>query len=123
RGMVRTVKGYHQGAVADFERALALDPRSEEAVTGLASAYESLGMPDKAEAALRKSIDAGSTAWDTHNMLGTLYFNKGRYKEAARVYRRATELDPGNYSAWRNLGIQLGRLKQYSEAETALRRA
>ncbi|GAB3386324.1 winged helix-turn-helix domain-containing protein [Lysobacter fragariae] len=39
--------------------------------------------------------------------LGVLRFDEGAYEESASLFRRATQLDPGDYRTWGNLGDAL----------------
>ncbi len=100
------------GAVADFERAVATDPRYALAHTGLASAelvmYESTRSDNEpAEEFLKKAIEHARHAVDlddslaeAHATLSLVLVSASQAPEAAVAARRATALEPSN---WRHL--------------------
>lgn len=54
---------------------------------------------------------------------GTKFFNKGKYKEASIMYRRALAKDQKNGDGYYRLGLTLLKLGSYPDASRALRRA
>lgn len=65
-----------------------------------------------------------SPQWvEPHINLGTLLYEQGDHRQAARCYRRAVELEPDNPLAHFNLGSVLDELGQLEEARQHLRRA
>lgn len=54
---------------------------------------------------------------------GRKFLEEGKLELAEVAFKRATELDPKLRDAWLHLGITQLELKQYFEAEVALRRA
>jgi Flp pilus assembly protein TadD len=56
-------------------------------------------------------------------LLGQLYGDHGDFADAAQPLLRATQLDPGSYDAWHNLGLSYFRLKRYQEARQPLEKA
>lgn len=56
RGWARVLLGDYDGAEADFERAVALDPDAEQALANLASLYYNTGRPDAARPLLRRLL-------------------------------------------------------------------
>jgi tetratricopeptide (TPR) repeat protein len=54
---------------------------------------------------------AGGSAWDAE-----------RYKDAAALYKRATDLDPKMGDAWIGLGLAYNKLRKFDDAEAAIRR-
>ena len=61
------------------------------------------GEDDQAEAALRRSLEIEPNESALSN-LGTALYRKGDYAGAADMYRRAIELNPGNFLYLGNLG-------------------
>src|SRR3954468_7612237 len=55
--------------------------------------------------------------------LGYDYELQGQMEKGVETHRKAVALDPKLGSAWINLGNALAGLKQYEQAEVALRRA
>jgi DNA-binding winged helix-turn-helix (wHTH) protein/tetratricopeptide (TPR) repeat protein len=95
------------GAIADFERAIALDPRYAAAHVGLANArfwqYEMSRARNQLDGALlaraidhvRKAIELERDLADAHATLAFLLVSAGRSVEALASARRAVALEPG----------------------------
>jgi serine/threonine-protein kinase len=122
-GIVRAGTGEAEAAVGDFERALALDPFNDEALQGMARAYERLGRPREAERAYLDAIERQGGDWGHHSHLGAFYWRRGRYEDAEREFRRALELAPHNTRALNNLAALLAVTDREDEAMEALRRS
>jgi tetratricopeptide (TPR) repeat protein len=65
---------------------------------------------------LHSSIARNPTGARAHYYLGNLYYDKRRYQEAIRCWRRSVELDSSYSVAWRNLGIAEFNVLQDSQA-------
>jgi len=113
-------------ALTEFQKALELDPRNSEAITGEATAYEHAGRFADAEATYKKAIALRPDYWDGYNSLGNFYDSRGRYDEAIAQYQRAIELTPDNPVAYSNLGaayLDSGDSKKFPQAEAALQKS
>lgn len=85
--------------VAVLNDALAIEPRSGEALTLLGEAYLKMGRLDEASNYLRKAIDSGRAGFEAHYHLGWIYLRKGdlkladkEFSEGLRKNERAAEL-------------------------------
>jgi DNA-binding winged helix-turn-helix (wHTH) protein/tetratricopeptide (TPR) repeat protein len=95
------------GAIADFERAISLDPRYASAHVGLANArfwqYERSRARNQPDAALlaraidhvRRAIELERDLAEAHATLAFLLVSAGRATEALSAARRAVALEPG----------------------------
>jgi len=95
------------GAIADFERAIELDPRYALAHVGLANArfwqYEMSRAQNKPDAALlaraidhvRRAIELDRLLAEAHATLAFLLMSAGRAAEALSAAKRAVALEPG----------------------------
>lgn len=95
------------GAIADFERAVTLDPRYALAHVGLANArfwqYEMSRARNQPDAALvaraidhvRRAIELERDLAEAHATLSFLLVSSGRFTEALTAARRAVSLEPG----------------------------
>jgi DNA-binding winged helix-turn-helix (wHTH) protein/tetratricopeptide (TPR) repeat protein len=95
------------GAIADFERAISLDPRYASAHVGLANArfwqYERSRARNQPDAALlaraidhvRRAIELERDLAEAHATLAFLLMSAGRATEALSAARRAVALEPG----------------------------
>jgi len=119
-------QGATPDAVAHYRAALALDPRSMAARSGLVAALESAGRVGEAREVLEEMIRLIPDTVDAagvRNNLGNLFFRAGDPARAAEEYRHALDLVPDFADAHNNLGsasFQLGRL---NAAEYQYRRA
>ncbi len=97
------VTGRSREAVEAFRRALAASPDKVDALLGLGRAAEAAGDDRTAEDAFRRAT-ALQPSFAVFNQLGALHADRGRWSEAARMFRRAAEVAPDSYRAYSNLG-------------------
>lgn len=92
-------RGELEGAVAQFEAAIAILPRYAKAHSNLAVAYQRLDRLPEAvrEAARAAALQPRQPAY--WMLLGRLYLQQGRTAEARRVCRRVLAIDPSNPEA------------------------
>jgi len=103
-GMIRVGQGEAQPALSDFDRALALDPASADALREKAAACQALGRTAQAEALYRQAVELQPAYWGNHSHLGAFYYRHGRYAEAEAAFRKVIELAPDNARGYTNLG-------------------
>jgi len=122
-GVIRAGTGQAAAALQDFDRALALDPASSDALREKSLALDRLGRVAEAEAALRRAVQLRPDYWSNHNYLGAHYWRHGRYPEAEREFRRVIEIAPDNGRGLTNLGALLNARGRPEEAVAVLQRA
>ncbi|GAC1417151.1 MAG: serine/threonine-protein kinase [Acidobacteriaceae bacterium] len=103
-GQVEELTGHHDLAAQEFQRAITLDPRDPEALTGLATSDRNLGRYTAAEAIYIKAENLRPDDWNGYNTLGQFYQRIGRPRDAVEQFRRAIALVPDNASVYANLG-------------------
>ena len=103
-GMVYNSTGRYESAVRELQRAVQLDPTSDDAFTGLAHAYERLGKLSDAEQTYLRAIALRPQYWGGYAWLGGLYFREVRYQDAARMYTEMIALAPDSFRGYSNLG-------------------
>ena len=116
-------------AVAEFQRAIAIDSKLPGAHYALASSYlASAGdtrLPE-VKSELRKEISISPSSAAAYAALGHLLAAEGESAadnaEGLRLLKRATELEPSNPDAYLYLGQYYFNAKLDQEAEIALRR-
>ena len=79
------------------------------------------GDRERAIAELKRAIDAHPDYLSALNDLGVLFLKSDRLNEAAKAFRRASQIDKRFQVARLNLGIVLIRQRKFSEAEEILR--
>jgi serine/threonine-protein kinase len=109
--------------VEEFKRAVALDSSRDNALRGLAGAYEKLGEGSKAESTYQKAIALRPQYWAGYNSLGGFYFRQSRYPEALKMFERVVQLTPENFQGYSNMGALLIAQGQYSKSIDALERS
>jgi transcriptional activator of cad operon len=113
----------NENAYAHYRRAVALDPSSADAHTGLAMTYAFRAnyLPDRGRwSSLAVETASRATRLDPDNVgavkvLGISYAQAGRFQRAVPLYRRTLELRPDDGDARVNLGLALcvsGRLAE-----------
>jgi serine/threonine-protein kinase len=120
-GIINVGTGRPEAALADFDRALALDPASAEAHREKSFALEKLNRLQEAERELATAAEQRGLDWANHNALGVFFWRHGRYDEAERAFRRALELAPDNLRVLANLGGLLNARGKADEAAALLR--
>lgn len=103
-GMIKTGTGRAEEALADFNRALTLDPNDDAALRGRANAYRALQRTAEAEADFRAAIELKPDYWGGYNDLGVFYYMEGRLVEAAAQFEKVVELTPHSVRGYNNLG-------------------
>ena len=110
-------------AVAEFQKALALDPKYTAAHLNLGYAYDRKGQIDEAMAQYQKVIALEPGNVFAHNNLGVLYDKKGLYAEAIKEFEQVLQVDPSNATARDNLeraksskGIAQEREERFAQA-------
>lgn len=105
--------GYHQylagdldAAIDAFRTATVLLPDDADLWASLGGLYLAHGEIDHAAAAFQRSLtlDPGYGALSN---FGTLRYEQRDYADAADLYRRAADLEPGDFRIWGNLGDAL----------------
>jgi eukaryotic-like serine/threonine-protein kinase len=120
-------------AIANFERAIEIDPRYALAHWGLGNAYEARynsaadgGRSEDLERmfqAYRLAYDYDPNSPETNLGLGWAYFNERDNAAAFNHFRKALKIDPGNYTVNKDAGAFLRSLGLYDAAQKYLARA
>lgn len=110
-------------AVADFERAIAIQPNFVFAVRELGMLY--FQQKDYVQAAthLAKAADLGMSDSLLLNNLGICYSRTGRLQQAVASYQKALKADGNLAQAHLNLGFAYERLKRMAQARAEYQQA
>ncbi len=103
-------------AVAQYNRALQLNPDNEDVHFNLGIALARQGKLDEAIAQYREALKLMPDYAEVHNNLGNLLSRQGKLAEAAEEFRAALKIMPEHAAAHNNLGIVLARQQQNAEA-------
>lgn len=111
RAELLNAQGLDMVALAEFERAIAINPRMTTAYMGIAEIQHRHGNYDKAEASYRRAAEVEPTNFSAHYGQGLMLQLLDRIAEAVRAYLRALQLRPTDFDANLNLAtayLQLG---------------
>lgn len=115
-GRAFIAQGEYWKAADEYRRTLELEPTSDDAYGGLATAYEKLARPADAEQAFKQAISLRPGYWATYNWLGLYYMGHARYEEAANMFSQVISLAPDSFTGYYNLGGVRILQGQYAEA-------
>lgn len=122
-GRLKANLGLHEQAIADYRRAIDLEPGHSGAYRRLGSAYEVNNQLDEALAAYRSAVEEEPNYYGNYQQLGSFYFQRGDYVTAASQFARAVEMAPGEPEPHRVLATAYMNLGRFAEAERHLRQA
>ena len=115
--------GKTDAAVAEFQKALRLDPTYLPARLNLAYAYERGGKIEEAITAYQEAIGVEPRNFFAHNNLGVLYDNNGQYDAAIAEFQSALYSEPGNAMALKNLETAKKNKAAIQERQAQIQRA
>ena len=108
----------YEEAIAQYRQALAIVPDHVYARTNMAVALKELHRPQEAEAELKKALEYGKV-YSAYGNLANLYFEQGRFAEAAQAGAQALELKKSNYMVWNNQGVYYEFTGEKAKADDA----
>ncbi len=109
-------KGLYDQAIADFTRAIEINPWLAEAHVNRGIAYEKKGQIDQAIADYNKAIEINPGLAESYHNRGVAYFNKGQHDQAIADFTRAIEINPGHAEAYHNRAFSYVYIKEYDNA-------
>ncbi len=122
-GVVENGTGGYEQAVAQFQKAVELEPTSDQAYAGLASAYKHLNRLDEAEKTYQRVIELRPQYARAYINLGAFYLQQQQYGKAIDMFTRAVALAPDSYRGYSNLaGVYLAQAK-YTDAIKPLKQS
>jgi eukaryotic-like serine/threonine-protein kinase len=125
-GQLNATSGKNDIALAEFKKALDLNPNDAEAIMHMAGVYEQLKHPQEAEDHYKRAIALRPDYWSGYLALALFYDLQGRYPESIEQLKRVIELTPDNSTAYSNLGVvymDIGDAKSFDAAESAFHKS
>jgi tetratricopeptide (TPR) repeat protein len=118
---------YHSGrydeAIAEYERAIELEPNNSDGYRRLAMAYDANNETDQALANYQRAAGIEPQYYANHEALGAYWFSRGDYSRSAQYFSKAVQLAPGEPLPRFGLGSTYKNLGDFAKAETAFRSA
>ena len=109
-------EGRHEAAVAEWKKALALDPGNAKAHTNLGIALAQAGAEEAAMTHFRQAVQLNPFYAEAHNNLGVALVQAGKYGEAIGHFETVLRVNPDFAQAESNLGVALAQAGRYAEA-------
>lgn len=123
RGAARFSTGEFDPALADYTKALAIDPASAHAHSNIGILHlarfqeeQAPALLDKALASLDRAIALDPGLASAYNGRGSVHLTWGELAKAVRDFSRAIELDPGQGDAYVNIALAFQLQGRYDEA-------
>ncbi len=114
--------GHFHDAIAEFKKAVALNPHWSEAYSHLGLAYQQINYLDQAAEAYEQAIGL-NPAGAVYNNLGVVKEHQNDLKAAERYYRKCLDIEPDNADAHYNLGNIYLRRYELDHARQCFTRA
>ena len=117
KGVSYQDKGQWDKAIAEYNKAIEINPSYAEAYYNRGLAYaQGKGQFDKAISDWNKAIELNPSYAEAYNNRGNAYQAKGQYDRAISDYTKAIEINPSYAEAYYNRGVAYGRKGQYDQA-------
>jgi len=126
KGLELYKKGSEQNykkAVAEFQKALDVDPTYSQAALYLARAYNALYDEQNAEKYFRKAIEIDPDYLEAHASFGGMLLDTGNTDEAIRQFETVLRRDPLNVLALTNLAQAYRMKDMYKDSVESARKA
>ena len=116
RGAAYERKGDIDKAIADFTKAVEVNPKSARAYDFRGALYSKRNERDLAIADFEKAIAINPKYVNAYNNRGIVYGRKGEIEKAIADYTTAMEIDPKYTWAYNNRGLAYGRKGEIDKA-------
>ncbi|MBI2189001.1 MAG: tetratricopeptide repeat protein [Acidobacteria bacterium] len=111
-GLALAERGALDQAIAEFRRALDLDPNDAPGHWHLGAALAELGVPAEATTHLLRAVELDPRNGQAHGDLGFMLAAQGKFEEAEDHLQQALALDPGSEDVRRTLDALRERRRQ-----------
>jgi tetratricopeptide (TPR) repeat protein len=115
-GFLLHQRGDSVGALAEYRKAIAINPADPGALNNLGSALRDLGSIEEAEVCYRRALSIKQDHPEANNNLGMLLSDRGQQSEALACYRKALSVDPAHPGALTNSAVAVRRSGKVAEA-------
>ncbi|MBV9885886.1 MAG: tetratricopeptide repeat protein, partial [Acidobacteria bacterium] len=125
-GQLNATSGKSDIALAEYKKAIQINPNDAEAIMNMAAIYAQMKHPQEAEANYKQAIALRPDYWSGYLALAIFYDLEGRYQDSIDQLKRVLELTPDNPTAYSNLGVvymDMGDPKSLESAEAAFRKS
>jgi len=115
-GLAQLQKGQVDRAMAQFQKALEINPHYAQAHNNLGGIFFERGQLDQAMAHFQKALEIEPNLAKAHFNIGVALNQQGKPEDALLHYQKAVEIDPDYADAHLDLGLILAQKGQVDEA-------
>ena len=115
--MALVQKGQPDEAIAQFQKALGINPNYAEADNNLGNALLQKGRLDGGDLAVQKALKINPNYAEAHSNLGLAFAQKGRLDEAINEFQEALRLKPDLSPAQSNLAKAQAMVRQREKSQ------
>jgi len=116
RGAAFQLSGLLDDAMADFNRAIDVDPSAYRAYVALGTVLEQRGQFDQAIAVVDRAIAMNPGYPEAYRNRGVLHDKMGQYDRAIADYTKAISLKPSFYEAFNSRGLAFAKTGRFDLA-------
>jgi len=116
KGRIFRATGQSELAIAEIQRAIALDPLNVSAYTNLALVYSDVRRPADAEQAYLQAVHIRPSYFPAYANLGVFYQQRGELAKALEPMSLAVKLAPDNADAHNSLGALFYFMERFDDA-------
>jgi len=120
-GLLKSNAGLYEAAIADYLRAIELEPRDANAHRRLGMTYESKNQFGQALAEYLRAVEIEPGYYRNQQQLGSFYYSRADYEHAVPYFMRAVDLAPDELNPRFALSVAYTNLGRFAEAESELR--
>ena len=118
-GRIHLREGEPEKALAEFQQALALDPKNAEALLNIGSIHQGEGKTELAEHFVESALAVDPSSIGALAQLGEIRRDQGQLDEAIRLFGEALAIDDSQPFLYMGAGDVLQRAGRYDEAVQA----
>jgi len=105
RGNAFALQGDYDGALSEYKKALALDPKNALAHNNLGIIYKRKGLYISAVEEFKAALEGLPNYFKAYNNLANVYFDREYYDEAIKYYNKCLAIKPNFADAHWNLAL------------------
>ena len=116
-------KKEYEKSADEYFRAIQLKENDYKTYINLANMLIKNDSNEQASEVLQKLLSIKPDYIDGTFLLGKIYYEEGKYKEAISVYNQSLNYNPSNYYLYYNLGMVYTRLNDFQKAKDCYKKA
>jgi tetratricopeptide (TPR) repeat protein len=122
-GLLVYNSGRYEQAVAEYQRAIELEPSNSDSYRRLGRTFEKNNESDKALAAYGRAVEIEPGYYRNQQGLGAFWYGRANYEKAVNYFAKAAELAPNEATVRLVLGQAYLNSGEFTQAEAQFRSA